>query len=363
MRRLPRLLIFLGILLLGNVFVTATWIRFTGGGYWGLSVGIFSLAYAFIPTQLLGFRTRHPILRMVAIPSSIAFGIFSFSFVAAIACWIVAGAAAVARLPLNHARLAQVAFAAAILAVVYGIANASWIRITRYRVGLANLPDEWRGRTLALVTDMHLGNIRGPRFSERVVSRLNELGADIVLISGDMFDGARVDLQACVQPWRSILAPEGAYFVSGNHDEFSDSTEIVNALRAAGVRVVDNEKILVGGLQLIGVHDNEGSDPEVLRKLLGGARIDRSCACVLLNHRPGNLKIAEEAGVSLQLSGHTHLGQFWPWSMLVRRIYGPFAYGLNRLGSLQVVTSSGVGTWGPPVRVATRSEIVAIEFT
>jgi predicted MPP superfamily phosphohydrolase len=362
MRRLPRLVIFISIILAGVAFVVLTWLRFSRSGDWAWPVGIAALAFAFIPTQFLGFRTRHTALRVVAIPSSIAFGTLSFCFVAAIACWIVAGTTAVFHVPANMAVVARCAYGAALLLVVYGLANAARVRTTRYTVELANLPEAWRARTIVLVTDIHLGNIRGAAFAERIVARINALNPDMVLISGDMFDGALMDLDACVRPWSLSHARSGVYFVSGNHDEFSDSAGILDALRRVGVRVLDNQMVVVDGLQLIGVHDGDAGDPKALQAHLASAHIDRARASILLNHRPSNLGVAEEAGVSLQLSGHTHSGQFWPWSLLVRKIFGPFAYGLNRLGSLQVVTSSGIGTWGPPLRVATRSELVLIRF-
>jgi predicted MPP superfamily phosphohydrolase len=155
----------------------------------------------------------------------------------------------------------------------------------------------------------------------------------------------------------------GVFFVTGNHDEFSDSSKIMDALRKAGVRVLDNQKVTVHGLQIVGVHDGDARDDRGFREILARSQIERGRASVLLNHQPSHLSAPNEAGISLQLSGHTHKGQFWPWTLLVSRIFGPFAYGTNRFGALQVITSSGVGTWGPPMRVATRSEIVEIRFT
>lgn len=194
------------------------------------------------------------------------------------------------------------------------------------------------------------------------MARVNALQPHVVFIGGDLFDGARIDLDASAEPWRAIRAPAGSFFVTGNHDEFSDSSKIMEAVRKVGVRVLDNAMVTVQGLQLVGVHDGVGGNDQEFRETLARAQVDRNRPSILLYHRPTHLSIAAEAGISLQLSGHTHRGQFWPWSHLVARIYGPFAYGLHRFGTLQVITSSGVGTWGPPVRVATRSEIVLIQF-
>ena len=213
-----------------------------------------------------------------------------------------------------------------------------------------------------MVSDIHLGNIRSVGFSHRVAARVKALNPDVLFICGDMFDGALIDLEACAAPWGAINAPMGSFFVTGNHDEFADSGKILEALRRVGIRVLDNERVTVDGLQIVGIHDGVAREVGQFRGILAQCQIDRDRPSILLNHQPSHLSLPDEFGVSLQLSGHTHKGQFWPWSLLVDRIFGPFAYGLNRYGGLQVITSSGVGTWGPPMRVATLSEIVVIEF-
>jgi hypothetical protein len=165
-----------------------------------------------------------------------------------------------------------------------------------------------------------------------------------------------------VEPCRELIAPAGVYFVTGNHEEFSDRAKYIAAIERAGLRVLNNEKITVQGLQIVGVHDGEAGEPERLRKILQDAAIDRQQASILLAHRPANLSVVEAAGISLQVSGHTHRGQMWPWCWVVYKVHGRFAYGLNRLGNLLVLTSSGAGTWGPPLRVGTKSEIVLIRL-
>jgi predicted MPP superfamily phosphohydrolase len=224
------------------------------------------------------------------------------------------------------------------------------------------LPEAWQGCTAALVTDLHLGPLFGAGFLRRVLDRLRALRPEVVFISGDMFDGSPLGLDQLVAPWRDFSAPRGIYYVTGNHDEFAERNLFTDAVRRTGIRVLDNEKIALDGLQIIGVHDAEAGKAETLREILRQGGIDRAQPGILLAHRPVNLSIAEEAGVSLQLSGHTHGGQVWPWNLLVGRIYGRFGAGLSRLGRLQVYTSNGVGTWGPPLRVATKSEIVLLRF-
>jgi predicted MPP superfamily phosphohydrolase len=351
------------ILLSANAFVCATAGFFFGvSGWlaWQVVPGV--MAIAFIPATILRFRSAHPGLRVVYAISSTSLGALNFAFFAAAACWMVLGLARVVSWPLPRFEIAAILFGLAFLAAIYGVINARWIRISRVKVALPNLPEAWMGRTAALVTDVHLGPLSGAAFLRRVIARLRACQPEAVFISGDMFDGPTLGLDVLAAPWREFSAPRGVFFVTGNHDEFAERSLYLDAVRRVGIRVLDNEKVSVDGLQIVGVHDGEAGDPAELRAILRRAQIDPGQPSVLLAHRPINLAVAEEAGISLQLSGHTHLGQVWPWNLLVTRIYGGFAYGLNRLRGLQVYTSSGVGTWGPPQRVGTRSEIVLLRF-
>jgi hypothetical protein len=286
----------------------------------------------------------------------------NLAFFASVACWMMEAVVWMTGWPLPRSSIAAVLFGLALMATVYGLINAASIRTTRVTVKLPHLQEAWRGRTAALLTDLHLGPLSGPDFLRRVISRLRTLKPDAVFISGDMFDGPTHGLDALVAPWSEYSAPRGVFYVTGNHDEFAERGLYLGPIRRVGIHVLNNEKTTLDGLQIIGVHDSEAGDPAELRSILQQARIDRTQPSILLAHRPINLAVAEGEGLSLQLSGHTHGGQIWPWNLLVSRIYGRFAHGLSRLGQLQVYTSYGVGTWGPPLRVGTNSEIVLIRF-
>jgi hypothetical protein len=258
--------------------------------------------------------------------------------------------------------IAAVFYGLAVLAGAYGLVNAAWLRVTRVRAQLPHLPAAWQGREVVLVTDLHLGNVRGAGFMRRAVKKIMALKPYAVFVSGDMFDGPKADYDTLAGPCRELSAPAGVYFVTGNHEEFTDRGKFITAIGRAGLRVLNNEKVTVQGLQIVGVHDSEAVEPEMFRKILQDAAVDRRQASILLAHRPSNLAIPEAAGISLQVSGHTHKGQNWPWSWVAYRVHGPFAYGLNRLENLLVLTSSGAGTWGPPMRLGTKSEIVLIRL-
>jgi predicted MPP superfamily phosphohydrolase len=364
LKRIARfVLIVSAILLAANGVVCATWSQFFGVPGWIVWQTIpGAMAIAFILATLLRLRFSHPALRVVYIVTAVWLGILNFAFFAAVGCWIVAGATLLSGWPLPRFQVAAILFGIALVATVYGLVNAQWIRVSRVTVRLRHLPGVWQGRTAALVTDLHLGPLFGAGFLRRVIARLRFLRPDVVFIGGDMFDGSTFGADQLVAPWREFSTPQGIYYVTGNHDEFVERSIFLDAVKRTGVQVLNNEKTTVDGLQIVGIHDSEAENPAELRSILRQVAIDRLRPSVLVAHRPVNLSVAEEEGISLQLSGHTHGGQIWPWNLLVSRIYGRFAHGLSRLGNLQLYTSNGVGAWGPPLRVGTKSEIVLIQF-
>jgi hypothetical protein len=351
------------VLLAANWCVSATWNHFLGitaVPAWEFILP--GLTLAFIAATFLGRHYSSVGLRLVYRISAVWLGILNFSFFAAGAVWIVSAAASVLPFHLEPKVIAGTFFGTALLVGLYGVVNANRLWVTRVTVSLPNLPAAWEGRHVALVTDLHLGSVRSARFARRVVAKLQSLQPDAVFISGDLFDGPEANPDALVEPWKKLSVPAGIYYVTGNHEEFADRAELIGAVQGSGIRVLNNGKVDVRGLQIVGVHDREAGDPRQLRALLRQAELDGSRPSILLAHQPSNLAVAEEAGISLQLSGHTHGGQIWPWTWAAARVHGRFNYGLNRFGKLLVYTSSGAGTWGVPMRVGTKSEIVLIRF-
>lgn len=131
-------------------------------------------------------------------------------------------------------------------------------------------------------------------------------------------------------------------------------------MKRAGIRALNNEKVTLDGLQIVGVHHRDSANLQRFRSILRQAALERERASILLSHAPHLLPIAAEGGISLQLCVHTRGGQFFPYTWIVSRVYGQYAYGLHRFGNMTVYTSSGAGTWGPPMRVGMKAEIVLI---
>jgi predicted MPP superfamily phosphohydrolase len=331
------------------------------GAFWIKLVLGFS-SVSFIAASLLAFRYTNAALRAFYRVAAVWAGLLTFLFFAAIYSWIIFGVARLAGVNVNFHRTVELLFGAAVVAGLYGVFNASLTRITRTTVRLANLPAAWRGRRAALISDLHLGPVRNGSFLRRMVAKILKEEPDAIFIAGDLYDGTAIDAPRAAEPLSKLVAPRGVYFVAGNHEQFGDDSKYLRAIAAAGVRVLGNEKVEVDGLQIIGVPYRNARQDGQFASVLRGIHFDRDRASILLTHAPDHPEIAEAAGISLQLSGHTHLGQFIPWTWMVRRIYRQFAYGLSRIGEMQVFTSSGAGTWGPPLRLGSNPEIVILEF-
>ena len=209
----------------------------------------------------------------------------------------------------------------------------------------------------------------GGAWLREVVRRTNELEPDLVVITGDLVDGSVTELRDHTAPLAELRAKQGVYFVTGNHEYYSGVDEWLDELVRLGIRPLRNERVAIGegsdGFDLAGVDDwstrrgnvpGHGAD---LKKALAGR--DPSREVVLLAHQPIQAGEAADLGVGLQLSGHTHGGQIFPWGFLVKLQQG-FVAGLDRLRNTQIYTSCGTGYWGPPMRVGAPSEIALLEL-
>jgi predicted MPP superfamily phosphohydrolase len=240
--------------------------------------------------------------------------------------------------------------------------------VVEVTVPLAGLPKELEGFTIAQISDLHVGPTIKRNFVAAIVERVNRLQADMIAITGDVVDGSVPDLAHHTEPLARLESRHGTYFVTGNHEYYSGVHAWISELERLGARVLMNEHVVLdhdgAALTVAGVTDwsahhfdpSHKSDPQAAAK---GA--PAHAPKVLLAHQPRSAPFAEAAGFHLQLSGHTHGGQFWPWNLLVR-LQQPFTAGLNRLGRLWVYTSRGTGYWGPPMRFGVPSEITRIRL-
>ncbi len=235
-------------------------------------------------------------------------------------------------------------------------------------VSIAGLPEALHGFTIAQISDIHVGPTIRRRYVDAIVDAVNALEADMIAITGDLVDGTVAQLSSHTEPLARLAARHGSYFVTGNHEYYSGVGGWIVELRRLGLRVLMNEhvvldhegeSVVVAGVTDYGAHHYDESHRSDPATALAGA--PEAAVRLLLAHQPRSAFLAESAGFDLQLSGHTHGGQFWPWNFFVR-MQQPFTAGLRRLGSLWVYTSRGTGYWGPPKRIGAPSEITHLRL-
>jgi uncharacterized protein len=357
-------------LCLGHWFLYYTWTKFWwplgAAARFDLKAVLIVLAASLITAALLSLRYTNWFVTVIYRIAAIWLGLLNFLFVAACLSWITDFALRL--ISPDRVYLAARPYVAGVLvltavgASIYGVLNARWIRVRRVTVRLPNLPASWRGRRAIVFSDVHLGNINRARIAQRIARMVQRLKPEIIFIPGDLFDGSKDDPVQLAAPLFELKPPLGIYYVLGNHDEFGGGHRYTEVLRQGGMHVLDNERVTVDGLSIVGVSYHDSTYPMHLRNLLQNLRLSENPASILLQHVPYHLAIVEQAGVSLQISGHTHGGQIFPFSWVTHRAFGRFTYGLQQHGALQVYTSSGAGTWGPPMRVGTHPEVVLLTF-
>ena len=261
---------------------------------------------------------------------------------------------------------AAAAGAASVGLVGYGAATALGPPdLLQVPVRLRRLDPAFRGFRIAVVSDIHLGPLAGISHTERIVEIINAAKPDLVAIVGDLVDGTVEELGPAAAPFQDLAAPEGTFFVTGNHEYFVEDTAAwLNELERLGVQSLRNENTVIrrGGaaFDLVGVNDlagEERDDPPDFDRALAG--IDDSRPTILLAHQPVMVSEAAARGVDLQLSGHTHGGQMWPFHYVVEMVQ-PSLAGLSTVDDTQLYVTRGAGFWGPPVRIGAPPDITVL---
>jgi predicted MPP superfamily phosphohydrolase len=344
-----------------------------------LFVALLMASALLMPMTLFARRVQaQPWSDRLAWAGALAMGLFSSLFVltllrdallltavliAAIAPAVLAGA------PLGRWSAAGVPLLG-LAASAWGFVNARrTAAVVSVDVPIAGLPAGLHGFTIVQISDIHVGPTIKHAYLRRIVESVNRLGADMVAVTGDLVDGSVRDLGSHVAPLATLSSRHGTFFVTGNHEYYSGAPAWVAELRRLGLRVLLNEHVvlehagaalLVGGVTDFHAHHFDPAQRSDPHAALAGAPA-HAVTRVLLAHQPRSADAAERAGFQLQLSGHTHGGQFLPWNLFVP-LQQPFTAGLHRLRRLWVYTSRGSGYCGPPKRFGAPSEITRLRL-
>jgi hypothetical protein len=349
------------------LFLHAVWPSYPRAAFWAVfGVAAFSYLLGRIPAP----RPLRPVLRLLKVIGSWYFAVMEFSLI----LLLLADAARLAlrwsgaKTPHFTETAGWTVIAVLALLLILGSRNA-WSPIVRqYLAQVDKRVEGLRGLRIAAASDLHLGNVVGKRHLNRLIARMNALEPDLILLAGDVLDDSIEPFvrNRLAEVLGRLKAKYGVYAVLGNHEYYGGHIEeYVERMRGIGIPVLRDERVEVDGKFVVaGRKDKtaESMDPAgrlPVDQLLQG--VDRTKPIVLMDHQPLHFAKAAEAGADLLLCGHTHRGQFAPNHWLTRRLF-ELDWGYMRKGAMHVVVSSGFGTWGPPIRLASRSEIVLIDM-
>ncbi len=341
--------------------------------------GLLALSAWLVPAALIGTRKPHSRFN-----DAVAWGGFFFMGLAStlfvltllrdlvlLALWLLSltGVASAAGNEAEHWSALAVLVASALITLI-GFVNARRApAVVQVDVPITDLPPALQGFTIAQISDIHVGpTIRG-NYLQAIVTRVNALQADLIALTGDLVDGRVETLAPHVEPLRALTARHGTYFVTGNHEYYSGAHHWIAHLRTLGLNVLLNEHVALehegGTLVVAGITDYSAHQfDEAHRSDPQGAVANAPAhahARILLAHQPRSIFHAENAGYHLQISGHTHGGQFLPWNWFVP-LQQPFTAGLHRHQSLWIYISRGTGYWGPPKRFGAPAEITQLRL-
>ncbi|NQU34352.1 MAG: metallophosphoesterase [Bacteroidetes bacterium] len=249
---------------------------------------------------------------------------------------------------------------------IYGIWNSFNLKVTKIDIPVSGLTNDIKAMHLS---DIHIGHFRGRDWLQQIVDKTNKQNVDVVFITGDLFDG-RINMNLkTLEPLKKLNAP--VYFVEGNHDGYSGVNEIKSLLREIGVDVLENEVTHFGEIQIIGlvhmladsssVNMHSGGHSKTIKSVLATLNINKDKPTVLLHHSPDGIQFANENGIDVYLAGHTHGGQLFPINYIANLIF-KYNKGLHDYNGTKIFVTEGAGTFGPPMRVATKSEITVINL-
>lgn len=319
-----------------------------------------AIPIAFILASILGRMRENIFTKSFYIVTGILLGIGANIVLASLATWGVL-------LFFNNSIvvsptiIAAICFAMAISLSVYGVWNASHPVVKHIEVTIPNLPDLWRGKRVVQLSDIHLGYVYQLNFMRRVVSQVNTIHPEAVFITGDLFDGMDGDLEHAVDTLGDIRSKYGVFFVNGNHETYFGLEKSFALISRTPVRILRDEVIDIDGLKVIGIgYPDQGERKDIVGVAKSLENSWKGSPNILLYHAPSHIRGFREAGIHLQLSGHTHKGQMFPFGLITKIAHKGHDYGLYTKGDYTLYTTSGIGTWGPSMRLGNRPEIVAI---
>jgi uncharacterized protein len=360
---IPVLLLFISVIFGGHYLVYYTIIKFFNISD-GQTKTIFlyitiALSLSLLLSMALAHISNLAIVRWFYIAVSTWHGFLVNLFLASILCWLTSVVVKYTNINLNFKIILSVLFLLAITISIYGIWNAQHPQLKNIVVKIKNLPLQWQDKKVVFISDVHLGAVNKTPFIKKIVAQINAVDPELVLIGGDYFDGSLSEYNSLTDPLKNIKSKFGIYFVNGNHESYIGEKGADQALQSAGVKILNDKIANIDGLNIVGADfTNDLSNKQNVEELLKKVNTDE--VNIFIYHEPRYIDLAKASGIDLQLAGHTHYGQQFPFQFFTWLIYKKYHNGFHTGGDYTSYTSNGVGTWGPPMRIGNTPEVVAI---
>ncbi len=317
----------------------------------------------FIGTTILGMKMYSPIVGPIYTAAAVWLPILMYFFISAVVLTILNTFFPAFVSNSVYKTLVYSFMTISVMLPIYGIFNAQNITVTNIKVPKENrLTEKLSGKKIILLSDTHIGIINGKKFLEKVVKKVEDQNPDMILFAGDLVDGPRFNMADGLSPLQNLKAIDGTYYTPGNHEVYSGDEPGLYGITDQYTTGLRNSKKNILGVDIIGLTYDayEGSDALINR--LNKSGFDANTPSIAIHHDPKNNVILQNQGVDLIVSGHTHGGQFWPFTTVVKRIFKDYYHGIVNVGNTSSITTFGAGTWGPPVRIGTSAEIISITF-
>jgi len=367
-----RILIFLSlfiILLLGiNLFIYFSLVKHFNLSNSNLKLFLFWFLFGMVFLFFLSSVGLHfwnnLFLQSLYLIASVWAGFWVYLFFALVFSGIIYFISRIFGIPSRMDLISGLLIVLALLYSIYGLWNARNIRLTELTVKIKNLPAAWQNKTVVQLSDLHLGSIYGRGFMEKIVERTNQLSPEVVFITGDLFDGMDGELESFVEPLKHLKAPKGTYFITGNHEIYLGMERVLSAVKQTSLTMLNDQTVDLDGLQISGIHYGSDAFPRknIAEILTNDKAFQKGKPTILLYHPPMGIEDAKIIGINLQLSGHTHRGQLFPFGYITSWVFKGYDFGLYTEGDYTLYTTPGIGTWGPPMRTGNHPEIVKIKL-
>lgn len=320
-------------------------------------VGV-AFSFSFILASFLARIDSSWLIRLFYISSSLWLGYLVNFLLASAVLWILKGLHLPVKCRIDFRIISIIVFAFFFLFASWGIYHASDVKVKNFDITLKNLPTAWQGKRVMQISDTHFGQVYGVKSVQRLLDLVNREKPDLIVITGDLFDGTDGNMDQLISYIGRLQAPMGVYFTTGNHDFYAGEEKLDADLEKVGVKLLSNGFVDLNGLQLAGInYAFQLGGMSYQDQINTWDNYSRDKSTILLHHIPDKINEFSDAGIDMLLAGHTHRGQLFPFGLITDFIFKGFDHGLNNYGDMQVYTSSGAGTWGAPMRTSSDSEI------